>query len=392
MINKLFENFGNTKFFVLFFMLIAQSLHLTAGYVVPVAHVDKLCEELLAKVYKDLKIKDPTGDFYQTTTLAYLSRDDLKLNTNRFGSQIKIISTNFFDELFHTILKRELDFASTHYVFYHGQMREFLLPQDIYAGLYNIFYKKVFHDFFILRNKDKALTEFKCINDFQNHFIRNGQLFSGYCEFDHLVHVKKQILPVNVSLFGNALFCSGECTFDYFTHSYNRHPIKQINFVERIFKRFKCLESFTIYKADIKELNRLLSATETTKTGSLLQIFIPKNRVDAFVYRCNLGGGLYYDDQKPENHPISKDLEDYKKKKNGFTDSLLDQFQCRLLVNPELVNQTNGVKIFRYCHETPNVKIYREKLAALLKKIAAEPLPLVKKDQNVSDHAVMGVA
>lgn len=339
-------------------------------------YTDKTCENLIEHAIKKLNLpKNKKSKQHITPTLAYLDRKGLKEKINGFSTQIKNIGTAYFEQLFQDILTREYEHSKNYQVFYHGQMRDFMLPQDVYTGLYKILKKKLLHHFIILRNKDKELEQFSCAKDFIQHFTSNGE-FTAPTWNDTHDHIKKHIMPLNVSLFGNTEFQNGECSFGFFISSSNITSLNQVDFVEHIFKRFAYQDYFPSYKKDIEELSTLLADNEPTKTGMLLQLFIPKNLVDKVVYR-SYPFGIPYHGNKLEKHSLSSELDDYKKTKHTVNNATLDQFQCRLLTNPVLVNPNKGVKVFRYCNETACVKSYQNKLNALLDNVAQKKMVVI---------------
>lgn len=327
---------------------------------------------LIANTYQFLGLKDKPGQHIQTPTLAYLDRADLRTHLNICNNKIQEIGLDFFKDLFKSIVKREVDFTDNYRVFYHGQRREFVVPQDLYKGLYEITYKKSLIDFIMVRVPNKNFGAFKCIKDFLYQCIKNGDIKNGSW-FDEQSHIKTRLLSVNPSLFGNSCngWWGGECSFAYFLDSFSISQINILNLVEEVFDIFNYKKYFSKYKKDIIELNSLLSAFEQTQTGALLQVFIPKKLVDSVAYRCNPGGFLYYNDNEPENHPASKDLDDYKKGTIGI-DSLFDETQFRILINQTMLDPQSGIKYFRYCNETEKMKEYQTKLKQLLDKISAD--------------------
>lgn len=345
-----------------------NSLVLEAVYVAYATISNKACEKLLEDSLKSLKINNPKANLYATTSIAYFARPNLKAATNRFSDQIEAIGSSYFNKIFHTILKRELDYAKTHQVFYHGQMRELMLTQDLYAALYKEICGKLLHNFVVLRHKDKSLEEFKTVIEFEKAFIKTGEIFVW--AFDCLPHIRKQLLSVNVALFGNNPYGDGQCTFHYFITSTCCKSLNVIDVAEEMFAQFSLQDAFVMCKANLYELCSLLATLEPDKTGVLLQIFIPHKLVDTIAYRSKKCGMLYYKHSDPTSCSVSQDLQDYRSKNTWLmNDELLDTFQCRLLLNPTLVNPSRGVKIFRYCKETENVLAYQKKLAALTKKI-----------------------
>jgi hypothetical protein len=312
----------------------------------------------------------PGRDIINTQTLAYISQTELqnKINTS-FDRDIKNIGEDFFKKLFRTVLKRERDFNKGYDVFYHGQKREFILFQDLYKGLYQIVCKRLLDTFVPLRVPDNDFTKFTNINDFLHYYIKSNE-FSN-CAFDHRPHIRKLLLPVNASLFGNS-YNSGECTFYYFVNSYNIKDFDILDLVEDIFKSFPGYEKYFLrYKKEITNLNKLLSKEEKDKTGLLIQIFVPENQVDSLAYCCKPFGDLYFNDNKPENHPATEILNNYKQSKS-WKNREFDEIQFRLLINKSMLDPNSDIKFFRYYKKTAGVKIYEKRVKKLLSKIATD--------------------
>lgn len=358
------------------FVTVSQSPLFSANYYSSYgAHSGPSVSDIITKTYQLLGLNDSVSKKVRTQTLAYLDRKELREHVNNcYRHKLKSIGADFFRNLFKSIIKNEIDFAQNYRAFYHGQKREFILLQDLYNGLYSITYKKKLRDFIILRAPNKAYSTFKKITDFLRKCIKTGDIKKW--DFDELPHIKKFLLAVNPSLFGNSLW-SGECTFHYFINSSNASYVNVLQFVEEVFDSFNHKTCFSRHRDEIQQLNSLLSEGESGKTGTLLQIFIPEKLVNSIAYRCKAWGLLYYDDQKPEQHPASKDLDDYKKTAASAWSSFgnnqaFDRTQFRLLINEAMLDANSGVKMFRFCNKTHNMKTYKTKLKQLLNTISAE--------------------
>lgn len=345
----------------------AESSAVEMGYIHHPYTNDQSFTNLVNDSYKHLISPLSWHKPYKTQTIAYLDKENLQGNLNfSYNDCVTRVGKEFLQELFATVILREIEHADEYRVFYHGFDRTFILFQDMYSGLYKIAYKKVLRDFVMLRIPDADFSKFKNVKDFLHHSIKNGD-FRGWA-FDHLDHVKKRLLSVNPSLFGNTT-SFGECTFHYFMSSDSVSGPNVMRIVEDVFKAFSFQKLFERYKNDIEELKRFVSDYESAKTGGLLQIFIPESLVNALAYRCQPYGQMAYDDEKPEQHPASKDLDDYKRDAT-WADYSYDQIQFRLLINQKLLDPTSGIKMFRYCNETENMKQYNLKLKKLMDKMA----------------------
>jgi len=305
-------------------------------------------------------------DQSQSQTLAYLNRSELKSRVcHNIEKRVFDIGVDFFKEMFSKILERELEFNDNYYVFYHGQQREFIVVQDLYQDLFKLVHKKVFSDFIILRVPDEKFSKFRSVHEFLNEYISDGSIYKA--GFDHNPDIRKFLLSVNPSLFGNS-YNMGECTFHYFINFENIHDTDFSRLILKIFEHFGLSDLF--YKNDllINDLINFASSFENDKTGLLLQIFIPKELVNQNVYRCKPFGQIYYDNNTMEYNP-SFDLENYKNNLLYESDFHFDSAQFRLLINQNILDPFKGVRFFRYCKETKNMKLYKSKRAELIKRL-----------------------
>mgnify|MGYP006292861397 CR=1 FL=1 len=254
-----------------------------------------------------------------TQTLSYLSNDKLikqlsevyEYHQQKFEALGKEALSRFVVDP----IKKEFELKDDYYVFYHGQKREFLLIQDLFARLNELVRKKALKDFVMLRIPDKDYKKFKNVKQFLGKYKDEMKNFIGW--FDGQDHIYKILLAVNPFLFGNtSMIWGGECSFAYFLGSDSIAWLDIFNLAKNVFKYFD-LEVNWKYERPIKELMGLLSTYEKNKTGVLLQIFVPKKIVDEISYRCIPGGNFYYKDSI--NEVSSKDLSKYQKNKKWFS-------------------------------------------------------------------------
>jgi hypothetical protein len=293
--------------------------------------------------------------------------------------KIHAIGIPFFETLFNDCVELEHKYAYTHFVFYHGQKREFLLFQDMTTALYKILLNKSLKDFIMLRIPDADFSKFNNVREFIDKY--KHEMYSQ-CDFDHQKHVNKILLAVNPSLFNNSYFQGGECTFDFFIRSDNIHGMDHVELIRNLFTYFNILHVFEKYKKSFQELIKLLSAYEKTKTGILIQIFIPKTYTDQIAYRCRPFGVEYH-----ENHdlnPASQDLQMYQDNMFGLFHSHydVDEMQLRLLINDHCLLNVNQPKhidhrifMFRYMNETKNIKTYKTKLKKVISALKKDLQP-----------------
>ncbi|MFH1831980.1 MAG: hypothetical protein ABH827_04250 [bacterium] len=336
---------------------------------------DRTVEDIIVKTYHSLHILDKPSRKLQTPTLAYLNRTDLRAQLNtEYSNAIKDIGIDYFSDVFKKIITNEIDFKDTHYVFYHAQMREFALLQDLYKELNKINTRDLCKKFKMLRVPHKDFSKFKDAHDFLFYHIKNKQIRvrKPISVFDYVTDdIRKRLLSVNPSLFSNTKRWA-ECSFYYFLHSQSWHPVNIITIIQDLFDAFDYAKYFKKYKPEIEELNKMLSKAEKGKTGILLQIFIPKKQVNSIAYRCVNGGGLYHTDEKPKDHPVNIDLENYIYNSTHWNTWDFNCTEFRLVINQTMLNPNSGIKFFRYYNRTNTMKKYKEKLKNLCANIAAD--------------------
>lgn len=350
----------------LFFLTCAISLHGNAVGASASSKPSDLVLDVLKKTFGLSHISGLQHLTNKTQTVAYLSNETLQTNINgNYADHVSRLGKEYFVDLFKTIIQKELDFSHNYRVFYHGQDRVFMLFHDIYKGLYELVKKKDLCDFIMLRIPAKDTGKFPTIQKFLSHCINNGTIYND--SFDHLDEIRKRLICLNPSLFGNT-HVPGECTLDYFMGSFSIGHVDIMDLIKNVFNSFKIAPLFSKYETELRELNSLLLRSEETKTGALLQIFIPEPLVNKLTYRCEPYGNLYYKDKHPEIHAASADLDEYKQGGHSHPWKL-DATQFRLLINETTLNPKSGIKMFRYCNKTKNVERYEQKLKNLLKNI-----------------------
>jgi hypothetical protein len=305
------------------------------------------------------------------------------------------------------VINREVQFKNSHYAFYQATNNEWRVPQDLFKKLY-IQYKK----------PGSALNDFTFVrfsggkNIKAQDFLRdNIKKFGGIN--DTVPALKDSLISVNIDLFGN-VGLPQECTWNYFLRAQShRDPIPQ-NFDE-ILNTFGLTYDREALAQEVKELVAMLVKGSPEQT--LLQFFIPQNKVDDMAYLAwtlgvpahkktiqlmedfaqggkgqrglgHLGGisAVTKKFKKEKNNPIYKELlaaiEAGDLGISGFMETLrndpfslsaVNTTQGRILVTDDLVNPASGVKIFSYFTTPPTIQQqYMEKLDALVAKIIAQ--------------------
>jgi len=308
--------------------------------------------------------------------------------------------TKPYKSLIEAVLAREKEYADD-YVFYHGVDNVWRVPQDLYTRLYAYFKSlsaDVMKHFIFLRFEDV-----KGPSSVQTFLI--NQLKTGGLINDHTLD--SFLIAVNLALFGN-VGVQPECTWQYFIKSRGH-----INPDRAVYE--KIMNAFGLTHKYIDELMSLVKLYQT-KEQTILQIFVPKNKVDSIGYLAWIRGNPAHQEtmnmvlrsvetkrfektapaldyytkvfkQEQENNPTFKHLLDrvragefslnyflhfYRNSPNEIEG--INNFQVRLIFTPEvLLNPLSGVKIFRYSMATSEqLRQYQQKFDAIVNKIIAE--------------------
>ena len=345
-----------------------------------------------------LKMNYNFEDFV-TPSVGYAACSDfndniLQNNYCNIKDRILEIGTNELESILNSAIALEVLYKDDYHVFYHGQRREFCLLQDLYTKLYEIFEKEKLEDFIFIRVPGKDFSKFADPFEFINCY--RDQILTAnhpYIIFDNNGEVNKSILAVNPSIFGNSISSINkyisECTFKYFVRSANITGTYFMQLCKNMFTLFNVSNRFYKYQDKFQELLDFLASFEAGKTGSLVQIFIPKTFVDQITYRANPGGTPFYGVDKIGHICVTEVLNQYlqtladypsfvyKKlfmQERFFSDTdELDQLQFRiLLTNKKMLNPHSGIKFFRHCVQTEGMCLYKEKLENLANEMAEE--------------------
>jgi hypothetical protein len=308
-------------------------------------------------------------------------------------------------------LAKEVEFKDSHYVFYHTTDNVWRLPQDVYTQLYNFFTPAN------AQAKDFAFLRFNDIQgpraqDFLVQELKKNGLVDDNGE------VRALLLSVNLSLFGNTSFPS-ECTWEYFLRE-RAHGSPDRKIYESIMDKWGLTHQ---YIGELMDLIKLID----TKEKTLIQIFVPQNKIDDIGYlawatgipghvetidwvRKNVKNKVYKGKVDPEDNqykagalwamwdladnfkkeqeanPMFKDIMDGIKKGDFSLNKYLKRYrntpwdipninygQARLIFsNSVLLNPQSGVKFYRYSTaERQKMQEYTKRLKQIIDKIIA---------------------
>ncbi len=271
------------------------------------------------------------------------------------------------------ILEQERALADTYYVFYHAQEGDFRVVQDITKALMARMNLTGFSEFAYLRSPNICFDKQQTVEDFidatRNRFILNNDVWN-----DHESDLREKLVSVNISLFGNYQHKhAGECTFQFFLTSSNIANFPKKNLLKSFFKE---------HDFDTKYISDILNAYETIRTteGNLLQVFVPKNKVDECAYLSEWRGTPYrkkvipdcYDARKQRHTKISPLLDAYKRNSALFDSGV----QARLLITSNtFLNPDSGIKIVTYSSASDKaLKTYQNRIEELATEIIAEKI------------------
>lgn len=301
----------------------------------------------------------------KTQTEAYLSKPALRQDVIAlYGKEIVKLP-----KLITRIIGQEQKFKD-YYVFYHGQMRDFIVLYDVIKEIQSWF------------NDKKNIPEFEYVRfpEGQNKEL-NEYLLLGKLMDDTTPEMIRHLLSVNLSLFGST-GQQGSATFSYFLESRNMKPPKDL-----------LHEIFTKLGLDTSYIPRILDTLELIKspTGNLLQIFIPGDKVNMYTYLSvafgtPLAASKLYTNldlikitdtsgkiqtYNPAELDVKTYLDIYKNHPEAVSDRDMDLIQGRINITEDfLLNPRSGVKIFRYNTVPPEKLLeYQEKLRAIIKEV-----------------------
>jgi len=338
-------------------------------------------------------ITSEKGTDLYTQSQAHMSVPEIK----------KLIAATYdtkpYQKLIDTILEREKTYAD-YYVFYHGTDNVWRVPQDLYTRLYAHF-NKISPE----RMKDFIFLRFNGLDDVAINELLIAKLKEAGLINDH--KMGNDLLAVNLALFGN-VGIQPECTWQYFVKSRGHtNPTRAI--YEMILNKFGLSHKY------IDELMALTDLYQT-KEQTILQIFVPKNKIDEVGYLAWIRGipsdqelmhKVLREVQEKKFEKTAPALDHYaqlfkkEQEKNQIFRGLIEKlntnefspdyfltfyrnrpgdiediniFQARLFLTHEvLLNPLSGVKIFRCSTATDaQLKKYNEKFDAIVKKIIAE--------------------
>lgn len=299
----------------------------------------------------------------KTPTLSYLKAiDEGKLPYQAFWGQPKpadVIKSyrKDYKEIVDLAIDREQQFCNDYYVFYHGLANSFNVFQDFlkeFNGFLHVSGKKI--DFEFLRMWQEAEKKIDA-----NEWLSRRP---GY--------VINTLIFVNLSLFGN-LQNNSSHTFGYFKDNVGGNTYLPQSLLSRLFSHYGLNSS---YLAELINLNQKYATNE----GSIIQFFIPKDKVDQYVY---LGGGSattyrspivpsVWDSKLGYHTKIAPILDKYINDTGSI--SGFDNLQACILSSQDfLLSPNQDIKMFKYTTIKDNdLQNYKQEFKNICDKIFTE--------------------
>ena len=318
----------------------------------------------------------------KTQTIAYLSIPLLK---NLVELKLKKQLSAYLD-LVTAVIHQEQQ-LSNYDVVYHAQMLEFKFLQDILKELFAWLDSQVHIETFEYLRIPGAAFEFKqkvaeIIADSFKSLTEPALFITNPAFLDHHPEIKKRLLSVNLSLFGN-IKQGGESTIAYFL--FNR-SITYIDILKLLENLFTTVGIDARYNNDLNEFyqSSFLNLQQAhDQSGNLLQIFIPKNKVNDYLYLSKRYGipvtTITIKDKLGKKHNMhslgaEKYIDIYRNNPLFLDPFTMDAIQARLfLTNTFFLNPTSGIKIYSYNTLSPQaVSQYKIKLKTLINRIMTD--------------------
>ena len=242
---------------------------------------------------------------------------------------------------FEKIMHKESDLIDSEYVtFYHGQAAEYGYQIEMRKCLSNVLSehglaKKIRTDFVPIQScpvaysLDEELCTSKIIDAVDEHETLMVGDYNTCSRPSHL-------LSVNIFLFGR-LETESSCTVKYVIGGHNVRDI-DVGLYNNVFKDLGV--SNYIYRKYESEIEDLMILYKKSYGSNLLQIAVPKDKVEDWVYLSDFGAS------KKVDHEVNKFIEIVDE--FGYMD--LDDFsECAMpLTSAYMLNPDSGVKIFNY--------------------------------------------
>jgi hypothetical protein len=311
-------------------------------------------EQSLPKILPKKAINTPTLSYIKAAKGGYLDNYYYGWSSAGYKKTAYIAISDLqlkYKDLVESVIEREKEHCNDYYVFYHGQRSKFWVFQEFLKELYSLIkIHSPISQFEFLRMWQEAADTYQ-VNNFIDTQEANLHNWGGTPPAwnDTTPELIKNMLCVNLSLFGNLTY-SGESSFSYFSSNSNASWTA----IENLFSRL-----FDYYGFDQKFIGQLIANDNLLdhKNGILMQIFVPKNQADDYIYLSKAYGTPVrekldetWNASKNRHMNISSLLEKYIKEPHSMGN--FDQLQARVLLSKDcMLNPDSGVKVFKYSTE-----------------------------------------
>ncbi len=288
----------------------------------------------------------PSHTSSNTSTQAYLGIDEL----NQLVKHTWADELNLFSSIINQTKENEKKYSSEYYVFYHGQRSSFLPYLDFITNIYELLEMRKLTHFTFLRFWPNALTSVET-----NSFIDEYENEHNDYWNDNNLSLSNKIMSINLSLFGNTNKL-GESSFAYFVQDRSICPPSIEYLYTTVFDYFCFNHDY------ITQLLQLDYMTFTGK-GTLFQIFVPKEKVNSFIYLAWVYGEPYripiistiFNYIKNRHIRIKDILEKYRHQPESIEN--LDRLQGRIIFSKDtMLNPDSGIKTFTFTALSPSDK------------------------------------
>lgn len=276
------------------------------------------------------------------------------------------------------LLQREREYWATHYVFYHAQNSAHRIAQDFWQQVLSLVHLEYHADFIPVRFSEstKMLANSNPEKFLLAHTMIPKCKESGHKHSDTNPDIRRHLLSVNLALTGN-LHDYGECSLSYYLGNQSIQKFATAELLGEIFEYYALNQSF------IKDLIAFEQSLGRN-FGSLLQIFIPQQKVNDCVYLArpwgcpytkNLGfpgykviNGYGY---QAEIAPVLDWIRRRGAARDQLTKDVLEALQARIVLGTDIVlNPRSGVKIFREVNLPPQkLAWYEQQVGAIARKV-----------------------
>ncbi len=197
---------------------------------------------------------------------------------------LALLNNPTFQDLYMQIIEKERELKNQgYYTFVHGQRWEYQLAQQWFGRLWTLNKEQPIQDYVFPHLKQGAIQA-----DLDNEQkIREQLLKHGECLICPETSARQKVLFMNCPLFGNTTR-PGCSSAHYFANNKSEHSIHAS--LKDVFHLYGYSSSYyKKYKNELEELEQ--EHKNLSKTGNMLLIAIPKDKLKDCVYLCGASGG-----------------------------------------------------------------------------------------------------